>query len=105
MDKPAAKMNDDAVAAAVANLSGWQAATSADGKRAIHRRFTFANFREAFGFMTAVALLAEKANHHPEWSNVYRTLDITLTTHSAGGVTKLDIGLAEAINKLGGWKE
>ena len=101
MEKATAKMSDAAVAAAVAGLAGWQATTSADGNPAIHRQFRFGNFREAFAFMTQVALLAEKANHHPEWKNVYRTVDIVLTTHSAGGVTELDVALARRIDAIG----
>jgi len=67
---------------------------------AISRDFKFKDFSEAFAFMTRVALLAQAANHHPEWSNVYNKVSITLTTHDAGGVTANDIALAEAIDKL-----
>jgi 4a-hydroxytetrahydrobiopterin dehydratase len=67
---------------------------------AIARSFVFADFNEAFGFMTRVALLAEKANHHPEWSNVWNRVEITLTTHDAGGLSGRDIELAEAIEAL-----
>ena len=62
----------------------------------------FADFNEAFGFMTRAALMAEKLDHHPEWLNVYKTVDVTLSTHDAGGVTELDIKLAEAMDKFAG---
>ena len=68
----------------------------ADGK--LVKQFRFGNFVEAFGFMTRVAIEAEKANHHPEWSNVYRTVDIELVTHDSGGLTDLDFALAKAID-------
>jgi 4a-hydroxytetrahydrobiopterin dehydratase len=70
---------------------------SADHK-SIHQRFTFKDFAEAFSFMAHVALLAEKADHHPDWSNSYNKVDITLSTHDSGGLTKKDIALAEAIS-------
>ena len=70
------------------------------GRDAITRDFVFADFSEAFAFMTRVALLAETMNHHPEWSNVYRTVSITLSTHDAGGLTELDTRLAKAIDAL-----
>src|SRR5690554_3832904 len=69
-----------------------------DGK--LHREFKFANFIAAFGFMTQVAMLAERANHHPEWSNVYSTVVIDLTTHDAGGLSEKDFALAEEISQL-----
>ena len=72
-----------------------------DGRDAITRRFTFANFSEAFAFMTRVALLAEKADHHPEWSNVWNRVDILLTTHDAGGLSHRDVEMAQAIDALG----
>jgi 4a-hydroxytetrahydrobiopterin dehydratase len=77
--------------AALTQLPGWSAV---DGRDAIRRRFTFADFKMAFAFMTRVALEAERMDHHPEWSNVYATVDVTLTTHDAGGVTALDLALA-----------
>ena len=70
------------------------------GRDAIHKSFKFKDFIEAFGFMTQVALIAEKMDHHPEWTNVYNKLDVTLTTHSAGGVTQKDLTLAQAIDTL-----
>jgi len=68
--------------------------------KAISRSFKFANFSEAFGFMARVALLAEKASHHPDWSNSYNRVDITLSTHDAGGVTRNDLDLARKIDAL-----
>jgi 4a-hydroxytetrahydrobiopterin dehydratase len=82
---------------AVAALPAWQVVA---GQPAIRRQFTFADFNAAFGFMTRVAILAEKADHHPEWSNVYNRVEITLTTHDAGGVTAKDTALAAAIDAL-----
>jgi 4a-hydroxytetrahydrobiopterin dehydratase len=64
------------------------------------RDFRFRNFREAFGFMTEVAFLAERANHHPEWSNVYNQVQVALTTHDAGGITEKDLGLARQMESL-----
>ena len=84
---------DDALRA----LPGW---AMVEGRDAITRTFRFADFRAAFGFMTEVALVAEKMDHHPEWANVYRTVDITLSTHDAGGLTALDIALATAIDAI-----
>ncbi|GGE83357.1 4a-hydroxytetrahydrobiopterin dehydratase [Sphingomonas prati] len=73
-----------------------------DGRDAITRRFVFADFSEAFGFMTRVALLAEKADHHPEWSNVWNRVDVTLTTHDAGGLSVRDVAMAQAIDAVVG---
>jgi 4a-hydroxytetrahydrobiopterin dehydratase len=84
---------------ALAGLPHWSAA---GGRDAICRKFTFANFNEAFGFMSRVAMQAEKLDHHPEWSNVYRTVEVTLTTHDAGGLTELDIKLARFMDKAAG---
>ncbi len=78
-------------------LPDWHTASSRD---AIVRTFKFADFVEAFGFMTQVALLAEKMDHHPEWSNVYNRVEITLTTHDCNGLSVRDVTLAEAIDKL-----
>ena len=85
--------------AALAALSGWTLDAAGTG---ITREFRFADFRAAFAFMTGVALLAEKADHHPEWSNVYNRVTIRLSTHDAGGLTEKDIRLATAIDKLPG---
>jgi 4a-hydroxytetrahydrobiopterin dehydratase len=83
--------------AALAELAGW--AWDAD-RDAIRRSFRFAGFAEAFAFMTAVALEAERADHHPEWSNVWNKVDMLLTTHSAGGLTARDIALARRADAL-----
>jgi 4a-hydroxytetrahydrobiopterin dehydratase len=83
--------------AALASLSEW---SLRDDKLAIVRRFKFADFSEAFAFMTRVALIAEKADHHPEWSNVYNRVEITLTTHDAGGLSRRDVEMAGAIDAL-----
>ncbi|WP_426956653.1 4a-hydroxytetrahydrobiopterin dehydratase [Muricoccus radiodurans] len=80
-------------------LPSW---TPVEGRDAIRRRFRFADFNAAFGFMTRVALLAEKADHHPEWSNVWNRVEIVLTTHDAGGLSERDVALAAAIDSLAG---
>ena len=72
------------------------------GREAIAKRFTFADFSQAFGFMTRAALVAERMNHHPEWFNVWNKVDVTLATHDAGGLTALDIELAQAMDKIAG---
>ena len=77
--------------------NGW---TMVEGRDAIAKTFIFANFIEAFGFMTRTALWAEKWNHHPEWSNVYKTVQVTLTTHDAGGLSSLDVKLATKMDSL-----
>lgn len=84
-------------AAALAELPEW---TLAREGKAIARSFRFKDFNEAFGFMTRVALLADKADHHPEWSNVYNWVEIALTTHDAGGLSGRDVALAKAIDGL-----
>jgi 4a-hydroxytetrahydrobiopterin dehydratase len=76
---------------ALSGLSGWK---PVEGRDAIARSFVFRDFNQAFSFMTRVAMQAEKMDHHPEWSNVYRTVNVLLTTHDAGGLTELDIRLA-----------
>lgn len=78
-------------AAALERLPGWSAV---QGRDAISRRYVFADFNAAFGFMARAALEAERLDHHPEWSNVYNRVEVVLTTHSAGGVTALDEALA-----------
>ena len=78
-------------------LGGWEHETKRDG---ITKRFVFADFVAAFGFMTRVALLAEKADHHPEWSNVYNRVHVTLTTHDAGGLSERDVKMARAIDAI-----
>lgn len=94
---PIARLSDDERRAALAELARW--ALREDGL-AIARDFRFADFTEAFAFMTRVALHAEKADHHPEWSNVYNRVHITLTTHDAGGLSKRDVALARVIDGL-----
>ena len=91
------KLGPDALTAALGKLAGWQRVS---GRDAITRTFVFADFNAAFGFMTRIALVAEKMDHHPEWSNVYKTVVVTLTTHDAGGVTDRDIKLAEAMERF-----
>ena len=80
---------------AAAQLDGWSVA---EGREAIAKEFRFEDFQRAFAFMTQVALYAEKRDHHPEWTNVYNRVSVTLTTHDAGGVTSKDIDLARAID-------
>lgn len=79
--------------------NGWQ---MVEGRDAIHKTFVFSNFVEAFGFMTRAAIWAEKWNHHPEWSNVYKTVEVTLTTHDADGLSALDAKLGAKLDKLAG---
>ena len=93
------KLTTDARKAALARLKGW---ADVSGRDAIARTFEFKDFNQAFGFMTRAALVAEKMNHHPEWFNVYKKVEVTLSTHDAGGVTELDIKLAEAMDKIAG---
>jgi 4a-hydroxytetrahydrobiopterin dehydratase len=85
----------------IARISGWK---DVPGRDAITKTFTFEDFNAAFGFMTRVALVAEKLDHHPEWLNVYRTVEVTLATHDAGGVTELDIKLAEMMDRYAALK-
>jgi len=84
---------------ALGALKGWQ---EVKGRDAISKRFVFKDFSEAFAFMTRVALAAEKMDHHPEWFNVYKTVDVTLSTHDAGGVTEKDIALARLMDQAAG---
>lgn len=95
----AGKLSASERSAALKSLPGWQ---KAKGRDAISRTFTFADFSEAFGFMARAALAAEKMNHHPEWTNVYKRVDVVLTTHDAGGLTERDIRLAKAMNEIAG---
>ena len=88
-----AKLTDAEIAAALPGVPGWT--LNGDG---IERTYRFADFVAAFGFMARVALLAEKADHHPEWSNVYNKVGIRLTTHDAGGISARDFALARAID-------
>ena len=89
-------MGEAQVQEALAHLDGWEG--DATG---IHRTFVFGDFVEAFGWMSRVALIAEKMNHHPDWSNVYRTVEVKLNTHDAGGVTELDFQLAAHMDRMG----
>ncbi len=93
------KLGRQAVDEAMAGLEGW---TLAGDGLSISRTFTFRNFSEAFAFMTRSALAAEKLDHHPEWTNVYKTVDVRLNTHDAGGLTALDFELARRMNRYAG---
>lgn len=93
------RLSVEARRAALGKLAGW---SEVPGRDAIQRTFTFKDFNAAFGFMTRAALVAEKSDHHPEWRNVYKTVEVVLSTHDAGGVTGRDIALAEAMNKIAG---
>ena len=93
------KLTGVARSQALSKLAGWGEVA---GRDAISRKFVFKDFNAAFGFMTRAALVAEKMDHHPEWFNVYKTVDVTLSTHDAGGVTELDVRLATAMNELAG---
>ena len=93
----AEKLTGNARKSALAKLHGWSEVKNRD---AITRQFTFSDFNEAFGFMARAALIAEKSDHHPEWRNVYKTVEVVLATHDAGGVTKRDIELAKAMNGI-----
>jgi 4a-hydroxytetrahydrobiopterin dehydratase len=84
---------------ALQKLSGWR---EVPGRDAIAKTFTFKDFNAAFGWMSRIAMLAEKMDHHPEWSNVYKTVEVTLATHDSGGVTEKDIKLAEAMDAFAG---
>ncbi len=94
-----AKLTGKARSDALGALEGW---TEVSGRDAIRKSFTFADFNQAWGFMTRVALAADKADHHPEWSNVYNRVHVTLTTHDAGGLSQRDVKMAMAIDALGG---
>ena len=95
----AQKLSGDARKSALTRLKGWSEVKDRD---AISKKFVFADFNQAFGFMTRAALVAEKLDHHPEWFNVYKNVEVTLSTHDAGGLTELDVKLAEAMDKLAG---
>jgi 4a-hydroxytetrahydrobiopterin dehydratase len=91
------KFTEDERAEALARLVGWRESPDRD---AIEKSFQFDDFGAAWGFMSRVALHAERLNHHPEWFNVYGTVDIALTTHDCGGVSERDVQLAEFIDRL-----
>jgi 4a-hydroxytetrahydrobiopterin dehydratase len=92
-----AKLTDSEIATALARLPGWN---RAEGRSAIVKKFQFADFNEAWGFMSRVALLAERQDHHPQWSNVWNRVEIVLSTHEAGGLSARDVKLAEAIETV-----
>jgi 4a-hydroxytetrahydrobiopterin dehydratase len=91
------KLNEAARSAALAALAGWSVVP---GRDAIQKSYRFKTFVEAFGFMSQVALLAERMDHHPEWFNVYNRVDVTLTTHDANGLSERDVKLAKAMDAL-----
>ncbi|MBR9990137.1 MAG: 4a-hydroxytetrahydrobiopterin dehydratase [Gemmatimonadetes bacterium] len=91
------RLDEATVAARVKQLDGWDL----DDNR-LHRRFEFADFVQAFGFMTSVALIAEKANHHPDWSNSYKTVEIHLSSHDVDGISERDFDLAGRIDAIRG---
>ena len=91
------RLSAEARTVALKDLPGW---TDVAGREAIARTFVFEDFNEAFGFMSRAALVAEKHDHHPEWRNVYKTVEVVLATHDAGGVTERDIALARAMNAI-----
>lgn len=93
----AERLSAEARKQALDGIPGW---TEVPGRDAIGTTFVFKDFNEAFGFMTRAALVAEKMDHHPEWRNVYKTVEVALSTHDAGGVTTLDIELAKAMNAM-----
>jgi 4a-hydroxytetrahydrobiopterin dehydratase len=90
-----AKLTDTEINEGLTEISGW---SINDGK--LFRELIFANFIEAFSFMTSVAIISEKQNHHPEWFNVYNKVSVHLSTHDAGGITQKDFTLASSINKI-----
>ena len=93
----AQKLTVEARKSALTRLNGW---SDVAGRDAITKKFVFKDFNQAFGFMTRAALVAEKMDHHPEWFNVHKTVEVTLATHDAGGLTDLDVKLAEAMEKI-----
>jgi len=95
-----AKLTGEARKVALAKLAGW---TEVAGRDAIAKKFVFKDFNQAFGFMSRAALVAEKMDHHPEWFNVYKNVEVTLSTHDAGGLTDLDIKLAQAMDEIAGF--
>lgn len=91
------RLSAEARKSALQELSGW---SDVNGRDAIGKTFTFKDFNEAFGFMARAALVAEKSDHHPEWRNVYKTVEVVLATHDADGVTTRDVALAKAMNAI-----
>ncbi len=96
------KLSPETRSAALENMTGW---SETPGRGAISKTYNFKTFNEAFGFMSRAALKAEKMDHHPEWFNVYNRVDVTLTTHSADGVTELDLKLATFMDRISGLDE
>ena len=94
-----AKLAGEVRKKALAELKDWR---EVQGRDALAKKYVFKDFNQAFGFMSRVALVAEKMDHHPEWFNVYKTVEVTLSTHDAGGVTERDIKLAGAMDQLAG---
>ena len=97
---PPVKATDEEIQAFINQFSAWSVE---DGK--LHRDYVFGNFVQAFGFMTEVALIAERADHHPEWFNVYKKVVVDLTTHEANGITERDFALAREMEKIAGDKQ
>ena len=95
------KLNGAARTKALAPLKGWK---KVRGRDALAKDYKFGDFNEAFGFMTRVAIKADRMDHHPEWSNVYNNVSITLTTHDAGGLSERDVALAKFIDRIAGRK-
>mgnify|MGYP005858621757 CR=1 FL=1 len=93
------RLTDDERAAALASLPGW---ALVDGREAIARTFRFKDFSQAWGFMARAALVAEQLDHHPEWFNVWNRVEVTLATHDTGGLTELDVRLAQAMDRIAG---
>jgi 4a-hydroxytetrahydrobiopterin dehydratase len=98
MPRPA-RLTDDERTAALAALPGW---ALVDGREAIARTFRFKDFSQAWGFMARAALAAEQLDHHPEWFNVWNRVEVVLATHDAGGLTELDVRLAQAMDRIAG---
>lgn len=96
----AERLSQDEIDAGLEGLANWK--RTDDGREAIVRSFLFEDFSQAFGFMARVALIAEKMDHHPEWTNVYRKVKVVLTTHDAGGLSELDLKMAQAMNSIAG---
>ena len=93
-------LNSNEISKALDNLSGW---TLSDDSKSITKQFKFKNFLVCWGFMTTIAIMAEKMNHHPEWFNVYSRVDVTLTTHDSGGITYKDVDLAKYMDETAGF--
>ena len=96
MSRPV-RLTDAEISEGLADMTGWELVDDR-----LHREFHFADFSVAFGFMAACATVAQQLDHHPEWSNVYSTVVVDLTTHDAGGITELDLRLARRMNELAG---